>query len=458
MDLWPIVGGAIFATLVVGCGGGNAPNGASSSHAQPSPNPATPVEAAETSVGIGARAASAAEPPLRIIVGGDLLPHRPSLISPAAIGGALAPLAPLFGKADAAIANYEAATGEVDDKTARLAYAAPRGWLSALHDAGLKGVTVANNHTCDLGESGLSATLEAAPASGMLALGGDARDPWAPQVLAMRGNHTVCAVAWTTLMNAQGGCSHSKQLAVAPPGRVGNARIDRAIARSLAECDATVAVFHGGQEYVPQTSTILEQAKHAAESGADAVVIHHPHVASPIVVHETRDGRKVPIFASVGNLATNQGESWKPSMFPVMRTNRRLVCVNGWTRLGVLADLSFSFSDESVRLDWGFHLSWTDNQHAQDRNVAVPKIEARLLDPTADRVIIDKLREDSSGPNALFSDPCWFERAGANDARCSATFAHTSRFSEAAAMVEPVGKAPAAKAKRPSHKRSSTRR
>jgi len=67
--------------------------------------------------------------PLRVLIGGDLLPHRPSLVAPAAIHAALAPLASLFAKADAVIANYEAATGDVDPKASRLAYAAPRGWL-----------------------------------------------------------------------------------------------------------------------------------------------------------------------------------------------------------------------------------------------------------------------------------------------------------------------------------------
>src|SRR5690349_3386787 len=45
------------------------------------------------------------ERPLRVLVGGDLLPHRPSLVTPAAIHAALAPLAPLFSKADAVVAN-----------------------------------------------------------------------------------------------------------------------------------------------------------------------------------------------------------------------------------------------------------------------------------------------------------------------------------------------------------------
>ncbi len=362
--------------------------------------------------------------PLRVIVGGDILPHRPSLITPAAIQAALAPLASLFAKADAVVANYEAATGEVDPKAFRLAYAAPHGWLDALPKAGLRAVTVANNHTCDLGEPGLDATLADAAKSGLVALGADATDPWAPRAIVEQNGKRICAIAWTTLSNSEGGCSKSRHLAVAPLNVAGKQRIDRAFAKARAQCDATIAIFHGGAEYAPQTTLVMDQAAHAAEAGADAVIIHHPHIASPVVIHPTKDGRSVPLFASVGNLVTNQGESWKPPMFPVLPEDRHLVCVNGWTRLGVLADLSFTFEptgQKRPRLDWGTHLVWIDNEHAEDRAAAMPKIEARLLLPSKDKAIVEALSKDRRGPLALFADPCWVEREGAtgHDERCS---------------------------------------
>jgi poly-gamma-glutamate capsule biosynthesis protein CapA/YwtB (metallophosphatase superfamily) len=357
--------------------------------------------------------------PLRVLVAGDLIPHRPSLVAPTAIHAALAPLAPLFATADSVIANYEAATGDVDKKTPRLVYAAPPGWLAVLPGAGLKAVTVANNHACDLGGAGIDATLDAAGESGLVALGADREDPWAPRVVAEGGGKRVCAVAWTTLVNSESGCARSSHLAFAPLSRVGKNRIDRALARARAQCDATIAIFHGGVEYVAQTSEVMDFAGHVAEAGADAVVIHHPHIASPVVVHATKDGRQVPIFASIGNLVTNQGESWKPPMFPVMRENRRLVCVNGWTRLGVVADLAFRFDGGGAHLDWGTHLTWVDNEHAEDRTVAVPKITARLLEPDGDKELVGVLSQDRRGPGELFDDPCWIEKAaGTDDARC----------------------------------------
>jgi len=399
-----------LALLALGCASKPAPV-----------DPPPAVIATENTEPFGPPAPPPPSGPLRVLVAGDLLPHRPSLVAPSAIHDALAPLSPLFGGADAVVANYEAATGEVDKKTPRLVYAAPPGWLEALPGAGIKALTVANNHACDLGAAGLDATIAAAEKSNTIAIGADREDPWAPRVLVERGGKRVCAVAWTTLVNSESGCARSSHLAVATTSKVGKSRVDRAIARARQRCDATVAIFHGGVEYVPQTNEVMDLAAHAAEAGADAVVIHHPHIASPVTVHTTKDGRHVPLFASIGNLVTNQGESWKPPMFPVLRENRRLVCVNGWTRLGVIADLGFRFDGPTPRLDWGLHLTWVDNEHAEDKTVAVPKITARLLDPDKDRAIVAQLTEDKVGPDELFADPCWVERPGrADDPRCHA--------------------------------------
>lgn len=357
-----------------------------------------------------ASAPSAPSAPMRVLIGGDLIPHRPSLAAPSAVLTALEPLAPVFREADAVVVNYEAATGDLGKNAFRLAYAAPPEWLAALPLAGVRAVTVANNHACDLGSRGLDATLDAASEGGLTILGGDADgDPWQPRSLVERDDKRVCAVAWTTLVNARGACARSARLAIATDSAAGRRKIAAAIRRARLACDATVAVIHGGDEYAPQTPTMMTMARQAAEVGADAVVLHHPHVASPVIVHSTKDGRLIPIFASVGNLASNQGESWKPPMFPVLREDRRLVCVNGWTRLGVLADLTFDLSGDP-RLDWGFHLLWTENEHAYDRTIAVPRITTRLLDPDKDEAILSRLSDDALGPVDLFDDPCWIGR------------------------------------------------
>jgi Bacterial capsule synthesis protein PGA_cap len=352
---------------------------------------------------------------IHILVGGDLMPHRPMLEDPSRLGDALEPLGPLFAGADLAVANYEAATGDPAAMGAHdISLVATSEWMRAASRY-FHAVTVANNHACDLGRRGLESTLEAAREAHVTALGGDDRSPWQPRVLVEKEGRRVCAVAWTTFVNSEAhACPGSGKLAMAGYDSAGMHAIARAVSSARASgCDATVAIFHGGTEYEAQTPSALALAHVAAEAGADAVVIHHPHVPSPVSVYTTRDGRSVPVFASVGNLVSNQGESYRPEFRPV--SPEHYVSLNAWTRLGVIADLEWSWpvetsTDTRPSLAYGYHLTWTENEHATNRAEPRPRITVRPLDPALDRSLIGRLETDPDGPTRLFDDPCWLER------------------------------------------------
>jgi hypothetical protein len=395
------------------------------------PRPAPPIELDESATAVStpvlprARSISPPRTELHVIVGGDLLPHRPMLLPVERLHAGLAPLASLLATADVAMANYETATGgtELFSGKHNMSLSAPEAWLA---EAGtfFHAITVANNHACDLGRGGLSATLAAAKEVGVVAVGGDAgRDPWQPRVIDEKDGRKVCAVAWTTFVNAEGrACKASGELAIAGFDHKGSLAIELAIARARRTgCDGVVAIFHGGEEYVGPTWGVHEQAKVAADAGADVVIVHHPHVPVPVVVIVARDGRKVPVFESVGNLLSNQGESYELANFPVSKTH--LIAQNAWTRLGVLADLRWSWPAAAPfhrrpDFSYGYHLTWTENDHAQHRADPMPHIATRPLDPNADRALVDRLSSDERGPVRLFTDPCWLESSGA---RCVMT-------------------------------------
>jgi hypothetical protein len=350
---------------------------------------------------------------LRVLVGGDVMPHRPQLLEPENVSAALAPLAPLFRSAEASIVNYESSTGDASHlDPVRLGLAAKPEWMRAVVTANVSALVLANNHACDLGARGLAASLETAHAAGATTLGVDGVDPWAPKTIASREGHRVCAIAWTTFVNDRyRGCADSPHIAIAKPNREGRLRAAKAIANAFHEgCEAVVAIVHGGEEYEPQTHAMMNFARAVAEAGADAVVMHHPHVVSPLVVYEAEDGRRVPIFASLGNLVSNQGESWTPS-YPAAQKDRRVVYLNGWTRVGMIADLEFHLGAGAKTVTFGDHLVYVENDHVRDKSNRHPRIRARLLDPEADRDVIDKLARDAAGPHAIFEDPFWIERA-----------------------------------------------
>jgi hypothetical protein len=369
-------------------------------------------------------------PSIRVLIGGDVLPHRPRLLPPSRIFDALAPLRPLFTEADATIVNYETATGDPADLTAassRIALAADPAWMGELARAHVTALSAANNHACDLGEKGLDRTLTTAESLDLPAIGLGREDPWRPRIVAEKDGHRVCAVAWSTFVNEPiAGCVESGKIAVADFRKRGLSQITHAIEGAKASgCDAVIAILHGGTEYENQVPGPLLQARDAALAGADAVIIHHPHVPSPVEVLSTPDGRRVPVFESVGNLVSNQGESWKPAYLPV-RKDRHAVSLNAWTRLGILADLRWTWPQAALdgaparvtdaaaagKLEWAYHLVWVENEHATQRTLKMPRIDARLFDPVEDAPILAKLSSDEGGPIALFRDPCWIESSG----------------------------------------------
>jgi poly-gamma-glutamate capsule biosynthesis protein CapA/YwtB (metallophosphatase superfamily) len=381
--------------------------------------------AVQSPVPIALVAAAIPAPPApvraRVLVGGDVMPHRPQLETPESVALALSELSPLFHSADATIVNYETATGTLDlsrSDPAALTLVASPAWMKAVVSANVTALTLANNHACDLGARGLASSVSTARELGVAALGADEDAPWKARTIFSSGSHRACAVAWTTFVNdRRPACADSRHLAVAKPNREGRMRVARAIAAAFHDgCDAVIAIAHGGLEYAPQTEAMMSLARAAANAGADAVVLHHPHVVSPLVTYVAEDGRLVPIFASVGNLVSNQGESWTPA-YPAAQHDRHIVYLNGWTRIGMLADLD-------LRLDtpkhashveaYGYHVIFVESDHVLDKSNPHPRIVARPLDPDDDRALIDKLTRDEAGPHQIFTNPCWIEHRGAD--------------------------------------------
>jgi poly-gamma-glutamate synthesis protein (capsule biosynthesis protein) len=337
---------------------------------------------------------------VRVLVGGDVIPDRPRLATPEGLGDAIAPLAELFGGAQAVVVNHEAAVvPDLDHYDAiRSALVVSPKWTRELARGHVAAVTLSNNHACDAGEGGLDRTRDVVDQLGMIGIGADATDPFRARVIAAANGRRVCGVGWTATANAaRSRCAASGKLAVAPFGKAGTDAIAKAVRTARANgCDAVIAIGHAGDEYEPQLDGARSQAVAAAEAGAAVVVLHHPHVPSGIETTTTSDGRRVPLFLSVGNLVS---------------ADRHHVPHNGWTRLGMMADLTFRWDDQATTpaLVWGYHLVWTENEREASRSggEASPRIFARPLDPSRDDAIVRGLRKDRVGPERLFDSACW---------------------------------------------------
>jgi poly-gamma-glutamate synthesis protein (capsule biosynthesis protein) len=170
----------------------------------------------------------------------------------------------------------------------------------ALAWAGIDVVSLANNHVIDYGDVGLSDSIAAVKAAGMVSLGAGADEAEARRgVIATIGDVRVGVLAF---------CQRQPLWEMwvdqfARAGRPGTVALtERAlrddIARLRPQVDVLVVLLHIGYNYRAPADTTVAWSKRAIELGADLVVDHHPHLAHPLMTHLGR-----PIALSVGNYA-----------------------------------------------------------------------------------------------------------------------------------------------------------
>lgn len=193
----------------------------------------------------------------------------------------------LFAKADWVGGNFEGAIGDTSEcLSPKNCFATQTSILPILRDAGLRVLTIENNHSGDVGAFGREATRAALQQAGLMPVSFDA----SPQFLRLR-NTTIALVAITLLRAADGQMQTIPSIEMAQKLRT---------ARKLA--NLVVVSIHWGAELVDWPSeTQHQQAEWLVDHGADLVVGHHPHVVqAPECIH----GK--PVFFSLGNHVFDQ--------------------------------------------------------------------------------------------------------------------------------------------------------
>lgn len=211
---------------------------------------------------------------------------------------AFAPLVPALKAADQTFANLEFPIGE-------------RAWVkpgrsdeffhdaeipSALARAGVRVVSLANNHMMDCGEQGLERTLEVCRAAGLFPIGAgrDLAEARMPARMTVRGQRVIWLAYGTTTNDA------------AAAGRPGIAPLDAAVvaedcARWRSEADVLIVSAHWGSMYVDYPPPrVTEIANAICAAGADVLIGHHPHVLQGI----ERRGRAIVLY-SLGDAIFN---------------------------------------------------------------------------------------------------------------------------------------------------------
>lgn len=211
----------------------------------------------------------------------------------------------LFAEADFALVNlevpisarYRERTPEEDVPVFR----APAHFLTALREAGVDAVTLANNHAYDQGVRGLSNTLEATRRERVHAIGiGDDAPSAAHATVVEVDGARVAIAAWTE------GSNHRPSRGEGGRPRIAFLRdgtVARAIGAARREADLVIAVFHWVHEDLTRPRPLMRRvAREAAEAGADLIVGHGTHVPGSTERIRTSDGREVRVLYSLGNL------------------------------------------------------------------------------------------------------------------------------------------------------------
>jgi poly-gamma-glutamate synthesis protein (capsule biosynthesis protein) len=194
---------------------------------------------------------------------------------------------PPFSKKDVVLVNLEGPVSEKqllsDSNPDRLIFNFPPETVGALKYLGINGVSLANNHTLNAGNKGLSYTREILTKSGITPVGGpNSADPL--QIASFSGtglNFVVIGV--NTFTHPVDITSLIRQIKSQPGNRV--------------------LVFpHWGVEYKNTHSSSQQKLAYSwIDAGADLIIGSHPHVIQDAEVYKNH-----PVIYSVGNLLFDQ--------------------------------------------------------------------------------------------------------------------------------------------------------
>ncbi len=200
----------------------------------------------------------------------------------------------LFEADDATIINLEgvfsdSANGEKTSK--RYRFRGPTDFIGILKAGSVETAGLANNHTSDFGARGMESTKKALEDAGI---------GWARgmdyHILEKDGIRIAVFSMDYALSNTIGDRMRKKMADMEASGEV----------------NATVVMFHNGNEYDPKHNSVQEsRGKAFVEAGADVVVMHHSHVVQGLRILDNRS-----IFYSLGNFVFGGNREIKSVFYP----------------------------------------------------------------------------------------------------------------------------------------------
>jgi poly-gamma-glutamate capsule biosynthesis protein CapA/YwtB (metallophosphatase superfamily) len=195
---------------------------------------------------------------------------------------------PVLSRADVVVGNLESSistTGTAVKNKKFTLRAAPIA-VQALKKAGIRVVTLANNHSMDFGPLALKDTIGILDKNNILHTGAgmDLDDARAPAILKVKGK-TIAFLSYSLTFPLAFYASAGRPGTA--PGYADFVRSDIKKARLAA--DLVVVSFHWGGELMTTAKDYqVELGRKSVDWGADLVLGHHPHVLQELEVYQGR--------------------------------------------------------------------------------------------------------------------------------------------------------------------------
>lgn len=266
--------------------------------------------AAAAAILIAICACAEASDRVRLVFIGDVMAHMPQVTAAKTKDGydfrpQFARVLPLFEGAEV-IANFETVmAGSREKFSGYPTFNTPDELADALAWAGIRTVTVSNNHALDRREGGLLRTLDVMDRAGIRWTGAARRgDPRFEPLVIERDGFRIALLNYTYGTNVPPSAARSADVRL---NVISEQNIRAGLARARAASPDIIAVCpHWGDEYVyePRDRDIRTAAL-CIEGGADLVIGTHPHVLQRIEPR-SRDGAPAAVAWSLGNFVSNQ--------------------------------------------------------------------------------------------------------------------------------------------------------
>jgi len=220
----------------------------------------------------------------------------------------------VFTNADMGFVNLECCLSTDGTPAPGKAYTfrGPPDSAAGLSRAGVKVVSLANNHSKDFGTGALLETFAHLKENEVAycGAGNNAAEAYSPAVLAAHGRK-VAFLAFTWVF------PEGWQATESSPGcavTFNHDRVASAIRAAKAKNDYVVASFHWGIELATSPDAEQRELAHlAVDSGADLVLGHHPHVVQGLELYRNR-----LIAYSLGNFVFSPPREISSKTFAVM--------------------------------------------------------------------------------------------------------------------------------------------